>query len=103
MFCWNYIIKIHSRELEVDLILHDIYEDIIMGMDSLVTYHANVDCHEKIVTINIPNDKPFKFKRIKEPQIHCLISSIQANWLLEKGYEGYLAYMVEEKNSELDL
>nr|XP_023921956.1 uncharacterized protein LOC112033418 [Quercus suber] len=44
--CKACVIKIGGNELLADLILLEIQEfDVILGMDWLATYHANVDCY----------------------------------------------------------
>ena len=48
--CKSCVIKIGGNELLADLILLEIQEfDVILGMDWLAAYHANVDCYKKEV------------------------------------------------------
>ena len=42
------VIQVEDREMLLDLILMDMYDyDIILGMNWLATYHANVDSFGK--------------------------------------------------------
>ena len=52
--CKYCVIKIGRNELLANLILLEIQEfDVILGMDWLATYHANVDCYKKEVVFCI--------------------------------------------------
>ena len=83
--CHDYLICINKAELRVDLLLLSLYEfDVILGMDWLTKHHAIVNCFEKLV----------KFKR------PCVISTIVAEKLLRKGYQAYLAYVVDKELRE---
>ena len=53
--CKSCVIKIGGNELLADLILLEIQEfDVILGMDCLVAYHANVNCYKKEVVFCVP-------------------------------------------------
>lgn len=48
---------------------------IILDMDWLAMYHANVDCFSKEVTFDIPDKFELVFKGVKKPL--SMISAIQ--------------------------
>ena len=55
-----YPIKIEDRVLFADLVILDIYDfDVILGMDWLCKYYANIDCHKKIVFFQPPSELSF--------------------------------------------
>lgn len=54
------IVEIAGGELEEDIILLDIMGfNVILKMDWLITYHANIDCFSKKILFKIPNGEPF--------------------------------------------
>lgn len=60
-------IKVAYRESVVDLLFLDFPNfDVILGMDWLAIYHANLDCFSKTVTLNPPNTKPYSLKAISK-------------------------------------
>ncbi|RVX18791.1 hypothetical protein CK203_006981 [Vitis vinifera] len=87
------------REMTIDLVLLDLQDfDVILGMDWLASYHASVDCFRKRVTFSIPSQPDFSFegKHVDKP-LH-MISALRASSLLRKGYQSFLAYVVNEEN-----
>ena len=92
-------VMIGYREMTVDLVLLGLQDfDVILGMDWLASYHASVDCFGKRVTFSIPGQPDFSFegKHLDKPL--CVISALQASSLLRKSCQGFLAYVVNEKN-----
>ncbi|RVX02251.1 hypothetical protein CK203_028319 [Vitis vinifera] len=92
-------VTIGYREMTVDLVLLDLQDfDVILGMDWLASYHASVDCFGKRVTFSIPGQPDFSFegKHVDKPL--RVISALRASYLLKKGYQGFLAYVVNEEN-----
>ena len=67
-------------------------------MDWLASYYASVDCFGKRVTFSILGQPNFSFggKHVDKP-LH-MISALQASSLFKKGCQGFLAYVVNEKN-----
>ena len=102
--CKSCVIKIGRNELLADLILLEIQEfDVILGMDWLAAYHANVDCYKKEVVFCIPSQLEFVFHGSKESLMPNVISSIHANQLLRKGCKGYLAYVVDNQKERIKI
>ena len=92
-------VMIGYREMTIDLVLLGLQDfDVILGMDWLASYHASVDCFGKRVTFSIPGQPDFSFegKHVDKPL--RVISALQASSLLRKGCQGFLAYVVNEKN-----
>ena len=90
------IICIEGIELLADLVLLDMYDfDVILGMDCLASYHDSVHCFEKEVVFKPPVELEFLFKASCLPFMSPVISCIQANRLLRKGYQGFLASVVD--------
>ena len=70
--------------------------DVIIGMDWLDPYHADIMCHEKAVRLNLPDetliiygDKPGKNLRI--------VSCIKAQKYLHKKYYAFLSTICAKK------
>ena len=98
------VIQIEDREMLADLILMDMYVyDIILGMDWLVTYHASVDCFGKEVVFRPLGEPEFRFKGFRMHALPRVISALQAKRLLRKGYQGYLAHVVDTRKEVLKL
>ena len=92
-------VMIRYREMTVDLVLLELQDfDVILWMDWLASYHASVDCFGKRVMFSIPGQPDFSFegKHVEKP-LH-MISALRASSLLRKGCQGFLAYVVNEKN-----
>ena len=59
----NCLVVIYSHRTVADLIELNIIEfDIIMGMDWLAAYYANVDCRGKIVRFQFPGEPIIEWK-----------------------------------------
>ena len=83
------LFSIEGQVMEADLILIDLKGlDVILGMDWLASNYASMDCFRKEVIFRRPSG---------------LISAISARCLLQKGCKGYLAHVVDTRNSEVRL
>ncbi|GAV77276.1 RVP_2 domain-containing protein [Cephalotus follicularis] len=83
-----------DRMMLVDLVPLAILKfDVIQGMDWLSTNHASVDCFKKEVRFPIPEQLEFVFRSMGASEPLKIVSSMQAKRLLERGCEGYLAYV----------
>ena len=97
------IICIEGRELLADLVLLDMHDfDVILGMDWLASYHASVHCFEKEMVFRPRGESEFLFKVSCLPFMSLVISCIQANHLLRKGCQGFLASVVDLQSGELE-
>ncbi|XP_065639185.1 uncharacterized protein LOC136071598 [Quercus suber] len=98
------IICIEGKELLADLVLLDMHDsDVILGMDWLASYHASVHCFEKEVVSRPRGESEFLFKASCLPFMSRVISCIQANRLLRKGCQGFLASVVDLQSGELEI
>ncbi|GAV89509.1 RVP_2 domain-containing protein [Cephalotus follicularis] len=86
--------------LYVDLIVLPIRDfDIILGMDWLSAHRARMDCYNKTVDFCLPDGTTFQFKGDKGFWTP-IISFIRASRYLEKGCEGYLAYVIDRRKEK---
>ena len=86
----------------VDLLPLELLEfDVILGMDFLSKYHAKVDCFKKEVWLSKPDGIEVVFKGRRRILPTCVISAVKAKKLLSKGYEAYLAHVMEVKAEKL--
>jgi hypothetical protein len=69
--------------------------DVILGMDFLSGYRAVMDCFSKEVTFRLSDSEEVKFCGDSIVKPSYLISALEAKSLLNKGYEGYLAYVID--------
>ncbi|XP_075658997.1 uncharacterized protein LOC142628845 [Castanea sativa] len=98
------ILCIEGREILANLVLLDMHDfDIILGMDWLASYNASVQCFEKKVVFRPPSESEFLFKALCLPFMPRVISCIQANRLLRKGCQGFLASIVDLQSRELEI
>ena len=95
-------ISMGEREFVVDLLPLEMCDfDVILGMDWLAAYHAVVNCFTKEVMFNIPGQAEFSFGGKQSVMSQGLINATKATRLLEKGCEGFLAYVVKGGETEL--
>ncbi|XP_057506535.1 uncharacterized protein LOC130789736 [Actinidia eriantha] len=98
------VLKIGEKKLLVDLMPLSIHDfDLILGMDWLAAYHACIDCFKKEVVFKMPNEVEFTFQGKRDVVPTCLISAVKARKLLQKGYEGYLAHIIDTTKVEKEL
>ena len=92
-------VMIGYREMTVDLVLLELQDfDVILWMDWLASYHASVDCFGKRVTFRIYGQPDFSFKGKHVDKPLRMISALRASSLLKKGFQGFLAYVVNKEN-----
>ncbi|GAV91275.1 RVP_2 domain-containing protein [Cephalotus follicularis] len=86
--------------LYADLIVLPIHDfDVIVEMDWLSVHHAHMDYYNKTVDFRLPDGMTFQFKGDKGYSTP-IISFIRASKCLEKGWEGYLAYVIDQRKEE---
>ncbi|GAV60209.1 RVP_2 domain-containing protein, partial [Cephalotus follicularis] len=86
--------------LYADLIVLPIRDfDVILGMDWLSAHRARMDCYHKTVDFCLPDGMTFKFKGDKGFSTP-IIYFIRASRYLEKGCEGYLAYVIDRRKEK---
>ncbi|TLX68551.1 hypothetical protein E9993_23220, partial [Labilibacter sediminis] len=89
------ILEIDNHEFHVDLIPIGLSNfDIIVGMDWMSKYHADIMCYEKMIRIPIEGEEPvyvYGDRRIENKRV---ISFVKARKLLTQGCSSFLAYVV---------
>ena len=92
---------IGGEEFLADLILLDIHDfDVILGMDCLSRHHAIVDCYRKEVRFCRPGEKEVVFYGLWNILPNSIMTVMKASQMLQKSYQGYLAYSIEVRDSE---
>ena len=69
--------------------------DVVLGMDWLSRHRATLDCYKKEVNLHRPGKLEVKFRGIRRELSSNMIFALAAQRMLRKGYQGYLAYVVE--------
>ncbi|WRX29421.1 Reverse transcriptase/retrotransposon-derived protein [Theobroma cacao] len=77
--------------------------DLILGMDWLIAHRANVDCFRKEVVLQNSMGVEIVFVRERQVLPSCVISTIKALKLVQKGYLAYLAHVINTSKGETKL
>ena len=94
---------IGGQEFMSDLILLDIHDfDVILGMDWLSRHHATVDCYRKGVRFCRPGETEVVFCGLRKILPASTMTAIRASKMLQKSYQGYLAYAIEVRDVVVD-
>ncbi|XP_027155305.1 uncharacterized protein LOC113755503 [Coffea eugenioides] len=67
--------------------------DVILGMDWLALYNAQLNCKTKTVELCIPREANLKLDMRGRLASSALISGIRVRKMLSKGAQGYLAFL----------
>ena len=94
-------LMIRGHYFPADLMLLPFDEfDVILGMDWLTLHDAIVNCKEKIIELKCESGEILRVEPDKSEEIFSMISSMSAQRYLRKGYEAYLAYVINTKEVE---
>ncbi|XP_074378290.1 uncharacterized protein LOC141719814 [Apium graveolens] len=101
-FCPKCQLEIHRYSFSADLIPFELGEfDVILGMDWLSQYKANIDCKKnKIMMVTEDNIKVTYQGQRQEKKF---LSIFQTKRLLRQGCEAYLAHVIDMEKGVLDL
>ena len=77
--------------------------DIIIGMDWLSLYRADIMCYEKVVRLNLPFSETLVVYGHKPGTNLRIISSIQAHKYLRKECRAFLAHVVDVSQETKDI
>ena len=89
-------IQIREYEFPGDLIELSFNEfDVILGMDWLSRHQVMVDCRMKRVTLRTLNEDEVTFISERSNRLFNVISASTARKMVRKGYEAYLAYVID--------
>ena len=82
------------------MILLDIHDfDVILGMDWLSRHHAIVDCYRKEVRLCRPGQTEVVFYGLRKTLPNSIMTAMKASKMLRKLYQGYLACVIEVRDS----
>jgi hypothetical protein len=90
-------VEIRDLEMRVDLLPIELYDfDLILGMDWLVAYRAQINCFTKVVTLQVEGEggKRVEFRGKRNVILNSIISVMIVGKLLRKGCIVYLAYII---------
>ena len=94
----NCPLVIHDREFSVYLITLPFHEfDLILGMDWLSKHRAIIDCDKKTIVLKCSTLLEVIVHGIRYGSVSNIIYAIQARCFLKKGYEAFLALVLDSK------
>ncbi|KAL0409809.1 UNVERIFIED_CONTAM: Retrovirus-related Pol polyprotein from transposon.6 [Sesamum radiatum] len=94
-------VKIEDRMFWADLIELPLQRyDVILGMDWLYKYHANLDCHSKTVKFRVPGEMEVEVIGGNIPSIMRIISASKVRKILRKEGQGFLAYLINKPKEQ---
>ena len=94
----NCPIVIQARELLADLITLPFREfDLILGMDWLSKHRAIVDCGQKTIVLRCFGQSEVIIQGIRSSAMSNVIFSMPTRRLIRKGYETFLAFILDSK------
>ena len=100
----NCPIVIQAREFLVDLITLPFREfDLILGMDWLTKHRAIIYCGQKTVVLRCSNKSEVIIQGIRSNVMSNVISAMQARRFIRKGYEAFLALILDSKRGQVDV
>ena len=89
---------IHNKDFPADLIVLGIHDfDIVLGMDWLSKHRATLDCYKKEVRLVRLEEPGVIFRGIRREIAPSLINAMTASKMLQKGCQGYLAFVVDRR------
>ncbi|KAJ8748557.1 hypothetical protein K2173_003458 [Erythroxylum novogranatense] len=94
----NCPVMIQGSEYAADLIKLPFHEfDLILGMDWLSKHQAVIDCKAKIVIFRRLDQPEIVFHGVCTSSLTNVVSAMQAQKLLRKGCEAYLAFVLDSQ------
>ncbi|XP_071924792.1 uncharacterized protein [Coffea arabica] len=77
--------------------------DVILGMDWLARYDAQLDCKRKIVEFRIPGEATLKLDVRGSLASSAMISGFRARKFLSRGAQGFLAFLINTPADKLKI
>ena len=100
----NYPIVIQEREFLADLITLPFREfDLILGMDWLTKHRSIVDYRQKTVVLRCSDKSEVNIQGIRSNVMSNVISAMQARRFIRKGYETFLALILDSKRGQVNV
>ena len=98
------VVEIDSRVYPADLMELDVLDfDVVLGMDWLSENYASIDCRDKCVRFKTKESIDLVFQGERSVVLTRLISVIRAKKSLEKGCQGFLAYVINGEAELIDV
>ena len=94
---------IQAREFLADLILPFREFDLILRMDWLTKHRPIVDCGQKTVVLRCTNQSEVIIQGIRSSVMSNVIAAMQARRFIRKGYEAFLALILDSKRGLVDV
>ncbi|KAL3727557.1 hypothetical protein ACJRO7_032314 [Eucalyptus globulus] len=102
--CSGCKLAIGERGGKIDLLVLAMYDfDLIIGMDWLTKQRAKMNCYRKAIQFDPLESESFEFVGNQGGPSITLIPSPDATRLLDEGYQGYLATVVDTTVEELKI
>ena len=93
-----------AREFLADLITLPFREfELILGMDWFTKHQAIVDCGQKAVVLRFSDQSEVIIQDIRSSVMSNVISAMQARRFIRKGYEAFLALILDSKRGQVDV
>ncbi|CAA0823405.1 Uncharacterized mitochondrial protein AtMg00860, partial [Striga hermonthica] len=91
-------ISIGGRILSTDVYVLEMRDfDLILGMDWLTRFHADIRCHDREITLYLPGDDQITFFSTKTCSLPHVISMAKARKMLRRcNCQGYLVSLVDD-------
>ncbi|KAA3483475.1 DNA/RNA polymerases superfamily protein [Gossypium australe] len=94
------MIKGHCFPANLMLLSFDEF-NVILGMDWLTTHDVIVNCGRKFIELKCESGDLIRVESDKQDRLPIVISSLLTQKYLRKGYEAYLAFVMNVKETEL--
>ena len=100
----NFPIIIHDREFSADLIALPFCDfDLILGMNWLSKHQTIIDCDKKTVVLRCSDQSEVIVHGVRSGPMSNVILAMQAQRLLRKGCEAFLALVFDSKRGQIEL
>ncbi|KAA3460383.1 DNA/RNA polymerases superfamily protein [Gossypium australe] len=98
----NVPLEVQGMVFPADLMELPIGEfDLILGMDWLVRYRANLDCAAKRMVLRTPEDDEVVVIGERRNYLSNVVSALKAEKMVRKGYEAFLTFVRALEAKEL--
>ncbi|KAA3477884.1 ty3-gypsy retrotransposon protein [Gossypium australe] len=96
------IIRGHYFKANLMLFLFDEF-DIILGMDWLTAHDVTINCGKKYIELRYEKGDTLHVESDEQDRLPVVISRMTAQRYVRKGYEAYLAFVMNAKKIELKI
>ncbi|KAA3473949.1 Gag-Pol polyprotein [Gossypium australe] len=100
--CKDCPLRIRGHYFPANLMLLSFDEfDVILGMDWLTTHDVIVNCGNKIIELKCENGDILRVELDERDKLPIVISHKSSRKYVRKGYEAYLAFVINAKETKL--